>query len=108
MGNKSLGDLKVLADRPAKQSGRLAMFSPSFLFSTFHFLFISSRCDQRVGQVLPHPSARLSHDTSMGIRGWPIHYPDVHPGGMVGYRPTRRPSKLLSLQESINLVCIST
>jgi hypothetical protein len=40
-------------------------------------------------QVLPHPSARLAHDTMMGIRGWPMHYPDVHPLGMVGYYPTR-------------------
>jgi hypothetical protein len=41
------------------------------------------------GQVLPNPSACLPRDTSMGIRGWPMHYLNVHPGGMVWYRPTR-------------------
>jgi hypothetical protein len=35
-------------------------------------------------------NTRLPRDTSAGIRGWPMHYPDVHPlGGMVGYRPTQ-------------------
>jgi hypothetical protein len=46
------------------------------------------------GRVLPHPSARLPHDTVTGIRGWPMHYPDVHPLGTVGYHPTRRHTKL--------------
>jgi hypothetical protein len=41
------------------------------------------------GRVLPHPSARLPRDTLMGIRGWHMHYLNVHLGGMVGYRPTR-------------------
>jgi hypothetical protein len=40
-------------------------------------------------RVLPHPSAHVPRDTLMGICGWPMHYPDVHPGGMVGYHPTR-------------------
>jgi hypothetical protein len=31
----------------------------------------------------PHPSARPPRDTMTGIRGWPIHYTDVHPLGMV-------------------------
>jgi hypothetical protein len=26
----------------------------------------------------PHPSARPPRDTSMGIRGWPMHYPNIH------------------------------
>jgi hypothetical protein len=43
---------------------------------------------KELDRVLPHPSACLPHDTSTGIHGWPIHYPDVHPRGMVGYRPT--------------------
>jgi hypothetical protein len=25
-----------------------------------------------------HPSACLSRDTSMSIRGWPVHYPGIH------------------------------
>jgi hypothetical protein len=58
--------------------------------------------------VLPHPSAHIPHDTSAGIRGWPIQYPDVDPLGMVGYRPTQRHMKLLSLQDSINPICAST
>jgi hypothetical protein len=37
----------------------------------------------------PYPSACFSRDTSTGIRGWPTHYPDVHPRGMAWYRPTR-------------------
>jgi hypothetical protein len=41
-----------------------------------------------LGWVLPHPSTCLPCDTLMSIHGWPIHYPDVHPRGMVGYRPT--------------------
>jgi hypothetical protein len=53
------------------------------------------------------PSVRLPRDTSTGIRGWPIHYPDLHPGGMVRYHPTRRPSNVLSLWDPINLVCAS-
>jgi hypothetical protein len=31
----------------------------------------------------PHSSARLSRDTTTGIRGWPMRYPIVHPLGMV-------------------------
>jgi hypothetical protein len=57
------------------------------------------------GRALPHPSACLPRDASTDIRGWPIHYPDVHPGGMVEYRLTRRPWKLPSLQGPISLVC---
>jgi hypothetical protein len=60
------------------------------------------------GRVLPHPSACLPLNTSTGIRGWPMHYPDVHPGGMVGYHPTWGPIELLSLQNPINPVCTST
>jgi hypothetical protein len=58
----------------------------------------------------PYPSACIPRDTSMGIRGCPTHYPNVHPGGMVGYRPTQRPSKLQSLWDPINPVymCVST
>jgi hypothetical protein len=56
------------------------------------------------GRVLPHPNAHLPHDISTGIRGWPMHYPDVHPGDVVGYHPTRQPSKLLSLWDPINPV----
>jgi hypothetical protein len=44
----------------------------------------SSRRDQGDNQGPPHPSARLPHDTVTGIRGWPMHYPDVYPLGMVG------------------------
>jgi hypothetical protein len=35
------------------------------------------------GRVLPHPSVRLPSDTSTGIRGWLMHYPNVDPIGMV-------------------------
>jgi hypothetical protein len=44
----------------------------------------SSQRDQGDDQGPPHPSARLPRDTSTGIRGWPMHYPDVHTLGMVG------------------------
>jgi hypothetical protein len=43
----------------------------------------SSRHDQGDDQGPPHPSAHLPRDTATGIRGWPMHYPDVHPLGMV-------------------------
>jgi hypothetical protein len=60
------------------------------------------------GWVLPHPGACLTRDTSTIIRGWPMHYPDVHSGGMLGYRLTWRPTKLLCLWDPINLVCANT
>jgi hypothetical protein len=44
----------------------------------------SSRCDQGDDQDPPHPSACLPRNTAMGIHGWPMHNPDVHPLGMVG------------------------
>jgi hypothetical protein len=44
----------------------------------------SSWCDQGDDSGTPHPSARLPRNTVTGIRGWPMHYPDVHPLGMVG------------------------
>jgi hypothetical protein len=34
-------------------------------------------------------------------RGWPKHYPIIHPWSEVRYRPTRRQTKLLSLQVPI-------
>jgi hypothetical protein len=58
--------------------------------------------DQGVEPGPPHPSAHLSRDVSTGIHGWPIYYHDLHPGGMVGHCPTKRPSKLLSLRDPIN------
>jgi hypothetical protein len=60
------------------------------------------------GQVLPHPSTRLPRDTSMDIRGWPMYYLDVHPGGMVGYHLTQRIAKIISLRDLINHVQAST
>jgi hypothetical protein len=51
--------------------------------ATFHDVIKES------GWVLRHPSARLPRDTLTSIRGWPMHYPNVHTGGMVGYHPTR-------------------
>jgi hypothetical protein len=56
---------------------------------------------KELGQVLPHPNACLPRNISMGIYGWPTHYPSVHPLSKVGYRPTRRPSKILSLRDPI-------
>jgi hypothetical protein len=44
----------------------------------------SSRRDQGDDPGLPHISARLPHDTMAGNRGWLMHYPIVHPLGMVG------------------------
>jgi hypothetical protein len=43
-----------------------------------------SRCDQGDDQGPPHRSACLPHDTAMSIQGWPMHYPNVHPLGLVG------------------------
>jgi hypothetical protein len=49
-------------------------------------------------QVPPFPSERLPHDTILGaIRGWPIHYPVYTIVGVMRYRPTQRPLKLLVL-----------
>jgi hypothetical protein len=62
---------------------------------------------KELGWVLPHPSARLPRDTVIGIRGCPVHYPSVHPVGVVGYHPTQQLYKLLSLEDPINHVCIS-
>jgi hypothetical protein len=52
---------------------------------------VTTICDaiKESGRVLPHSSACLPCDTSMSIRGWPMHYPDVHPRGVVGYHLTR-------------------
>jgi hypothetical protein len=58
---------------------------------------------QRVKPGPPYPSACLPRDTSTGIRGWPPHYPNVHPLSMVGCRPTLRSLKLLSLWDTIIL-----
>jgi hypothetical protein len=33
---------------------------------------------QRVEPGSPHPSARLSHDTSSGIRGWHVLYAGIY------------------------------
>jgi hypothetical protein len=63
---------------------------------------------QRVKPGPSYPSACLPRDTSTSIRGWSTHYPDLHSVGMVGYRPIRWPSKLLSLWDPINHVCTST
>jgi hypothetical protein len=43
----------------------------------------SSRCG-RDDLSPPDPSAHLPHDTSTGIRGWPMHYPYLHLLSMVG------------------------
>jgi hypothetical protein len=45
--------------------------------------------DQGVKLGPPYPTACLPRDVSTGVRGWPIRYPDVYPGGMVGYRSTQ-------------------
>jgi hypothetical protein len=45
--------------------------------------------DQGVESGPPYPSARILHDFSTGIRLWTLYYLDLHPGGMVGYRPTQ-------------------
>jgi hypothetical protein len=44
----------------------------------------SSRRDQGDDQGPPHPSAHLPRDIVTGIRGWSMHYLDVHPLRMVG------------------------
>jgi hypothetical protein len=44
----------------------------------------SSRRGQGDDPGPPHPTARLPHDTSTGIHRWLMHYPDLHPLGMVG------------------------
>jgi hypothetical protein len=55
----------------------------------------SSRHDEGDDQGPPHPSSHLPCSTVMSIRGWPMHYPDVH-------------TTLLSLRDPINPVCAST
>jgi hypothetical protein len=40
--------------------------------------FNSSWRDQGYDPGPPHPSARLPRDTSIGIRGWGMHYPGIH------------------------------
>jgi hypothetical protein len=65
--------------------------------------------DQRVKPGPHYPSKRLPRDTALrAIRGWPMHYPFYYPRGIVGYRPTQWPTKLLSLRDSINPVCVNT
>jgi hypothetical protein len=49
-------------------------------------------------------STRMPHKID---RGWPEHYPIIHPWREVRYRPTRRHTKLLSLGIPC-LICIST
>jgi hypothetical protein len=44
----------------------------------------SSRRDQGDDHGPPHPSARLPCNIMTDIHGWPMHYPGVHPLGMVG------------------------
>jgi hypothetical protein len=39
--------------------------------------------------------------TSTGFRGWPTHYPSVHPLSKIGYHPTQQSLKLLSLRNPI-------
>jgi hypothetical protein len=63
---------------------------------------------QRVESGPPYPSEGLPCDTSTGIHGCPPHYPSIHLLSMVGCRPTQQPSKLLSLRDSIYLICAST
>jgi hypothetical protein len=48
----------------------------------------SSRRDQGDDQGPPQPSAHLPRDTVMGIHGWSMHYPNVHPLGIIGYLPS--------------------
>jgi hypothetical protein len=60
------------------------------------------------GRILHHSSASLPRDNSMGIHGWPTHYPSVHSWGKVRYHSNQRPSKLLSLWDPINPVCTNT
>jgi hypothetical protein len=59
--------------------------------------------DQRVKPGPPYPSGRLPCDTTLGaIHGWPMRYPFYHLRGMVGYRPTQRSMKLVSLWDPVN------
>jgi hypothetical protein len=64
---------------------------------------------QRIEPDPPYSSAHLPRDiTHWAIRGWHMHHPFYHIRGMVGYRPTQRPTKLVSLRDFIYPVCIST
>jgi hypothetical protein len=64
--------------------------------------------NQRVELSPPYPSACLPRDTSLGYP-WVSHTLSLmHPGSMVGYYPTRRPTKRLSLWDPINPICSST
>jgi hypothetical protein len=58
------------------------------------------------GRVLSPPSAVFHVITLTGIRGWPKHYPIVHPLSGVRYRPSQRPSRLLNLWDPIILYAL--
>jgi hypothetical protein len=68
----------------------------------------SLRCDQGDDLNLPHHSARLPRDTSTSIRGWHMHYLDVHQLGGGGGLPSKKHTTLLSLRDPINPICAST
>jgi hypothetical protein len=52
---------------------------------------------KKPGWVLPHPSASNTRMPRRTHRGWPEHYPIIHPWSKVRYCTTRRHTKLLSL-----------
>jgi hypothetical protein len=63
---------------------------------------------QRVEPDPLYPSAVFHVKTSTGSPWVPQTLSQCHPRSTVGYHPTQRLSKLLSLRDPINLVCTST
>jgi hypothetical protein len=63
---------------------------------------------QRVESGPPYPSAVFHVKTSLGSPCMARTLSQWHPWSTAGCRPTQRPSKLLSLRDPINLICIST
>jgi hypothetical protein len=55
----------------------------------------SSRRGQRDDPGPPHPSARIPHDTSTGIRGWPTQY-----GRIAFVLVTNKATKFMGLHKS--------
>jgi hypothetical protein len=63
---------------------------------------------QRVEPSPLYPSAVFHVKTSTGSPWVARALSQYHPWSTMGYHPTQRPSKLLSLRDPINLVCAST
>jgi hypothetical protein len=64
---------------------------------------METRATFSLARVTTSPSARLPHDTSMGIRGWPMHYLSIHHcryGGIASVSVTHETTKFAGPHKS--------